>query len=156
MRNKIIKNKNSGFTLIEVLITVVILSLGLLGLAGLQLNSLRDNNSAEQRGKAALLVSDMVDRMRANRDSNNVAQLADYTNAAAQDASCETMAGCSRTALAGHDKFEWEREIANSLPLGQGSVSVAGAVFTVRVAWDDNRDGVVDASDASFSASFEP
>jgi len=150
------KTKTTGFTLVEVLVTVVILSLGLLGLAGLQLSSLRDNTSAEQRGKAAQLVYDMVDRMRTSRDNNNLILLNAYTNPAAQDASCKTMVGCNRTALAGHDRFEWEREIADSLPLGTGDVSIAGTVFTVKVMWDDNRDGVVDASDAVFSASFEP
>ncbi|MDQ7072937.1 MAG: type IV pilus modification protein PilV [Gammaproteobacteria bacterium] len=77
------KTKTTGFTLVEVLVTVVILSLGLLGLAGLQLSSLRDNTSAEQRGKAAQLVYDMVDRMRTSRDSNNITLLNAYTNPAA-------------------------------------------------------------------------
>ncbi|MBL1278391.1 MAG: type IV pilus modification protein PilV [Ectothiorhodospiraceae bacterium] len=55
-----------GFTLIEVLVTVVVVSIGLLGLAGLQINGLRANMSSEARSKATLLASDIVERMRAN------------------------------------------------------------------------------------------
>ena len=55
-----------GFTLIEVLVTVVVVSIGLLGLAGLQISGLRANMSSEARSKATLLASDIIERMRAN------------------------------------------------------------------------------------------
>jgi type IV pilus assembly protein PilV len=55
-----------GFTLIEVLVTIIIVSIGLLGLAGLQINGLRANMSSEARSKATLLASDIIERMRAN------------------------------------------------------------------------------------------
>ncbi len=58
--------KNSGFTLIEVLITVIVVSIGLLGLAGLQISGLRANMSSEDRSKATLLANDIAERMRAN------------------------------------------------------------------------------------------
>lgn len=57
---------NSGFTLIEVLVTIIIVSIGLLGLAGLQIGGLRANMSSEARSKATLLANDIVERMRAN------------------------------------------------------------------------------------------
>ncbi len=152
------KIKNNGFTLIEVLITLVIMAIGLLGLAGLQINSLRDNLSAEHRGKAAQLAYDMADRMRSNIDRNNMAGLNDYTNAGLENTSCIAVpiVGCTATEQAGHDVFEWERDIANSLPLGQGDVSVAAGVYSIIVEWDDDRSGVVDASDAVFTIRFEP
>lgn len=150
--------KNKGFTLIEVLITVVILALGLLGLAGLQISSLRNNLSAEHRGKAAQLAYDMTDRMRSNTDRNNLIQLEDYKNSAAEKTNCIAVPviGCTATEQAGHDLFEWKRDIANSLPLGDGDISVAAGVYSITVAWDDNRNGILDASDASFVARFEP
>jgi type IV pilus assembly protein PilV len=55
-----------GFTLIEVLVTIVVVSIGLLGLAGLQINGLRANVSSEARSKATLLANDIIERMRAN------------------------------------------------------------------------------------------
>ena len=59
-------NKNTGFTLIEVLIAMIILAVGLLGLAGLQATSLRNNQSAYNRSVATQLAYDIADRMRAN------------------------------------------------------------------------------------------
>lgn len=146
-------NKNKGFTLVEVLITVVILSIGLLGLAGLQLNSLRNNLGAEQQGKAAQLASDMVDRMRANTDRNNLPALNDYTGSEDEETACLSAPGCNPLDQAEHDLFEWQRDISNSLPSGQGSIGVAGDVYTITVEWDNNRSGAVDAS---FAIRFEP
>ncbi|MCS6948044.1 MAG: type IV pilus modification protein PilV, partial [Steroidobacteraceae bacterium] len=59
--------KARGFTLIEALIAVLVLSIGLLGIAGLQLASLQTNSVAYQRSQATMLAYDLLDRMRANR-----------------------------------------------------------------------------------------
>ena len=59
-------NKNAGFTLIEVLIAMLVLAVSLLGLAGLQATSLRNNQSAYNRSQATQLAYDLADRMRAN------------------------------------------------------------------------------------------
>jgi len=56
----------SGFTMIEILVTLVILSIGLLGLAGLQIGGLRANMGSEQQSKATLMADDIIERMRAN------------------------------------------------------------------------------------------
>lgn len=58
--------KHRGFTLLEVLVTLLIVSIGFLGLAGLQVTGLRSNLSADSRGQAALMVNDIIERMRAN------------------------------------------------------------------------------------------
>ena len=60
-------NKNiAGFTLIEILITLLILSIGLLGLAGLQTKGLQYDQVAFMRSQAAIMADDIADRMRAN------------------------------------------------------------------------------------------
>ena len=59
-------NKNTGFTLIEVLIAMLVLAVGLLGLAGLQATSLKNNQSAYNRSQATQLAYDIADRMRSN------------------------------------------------------------------------------------------
>ncbi|MDQ1303547.1 MAG: type pilus assembly protein PilV, partial [Pseudomonadota bacterium] len=59
--------RQSGLSLIEVLITVVLVSIGLLGLAGLQLTSVRNSNSSGERFMATTLAQDIIERMRANR-----------------------------------------------------------------------------------------
>jgi len=59
--------KNAGFSMIEVLITIVILMIGLLGLAGLQTKALTAQMEAYQRSQALILLKDMADRINANR-----------------------------------------------------------------------------------------
>lgn len=56
-----------GMTLIEILVAIVVLSVGLLGLAGLQLKGLQVNQGSTYRSQAAILVEDIADRMRADR-----------------------------------------------------------------------------------------
>ncbi|MDC9725492.1 MAG: type IV pilus modification protein PilV [Gammaproteobacteria bacterium] len=153
--------KYKGFTLVEVLVTVVIMAMGLLGLAGLQTTSLRYNLDAEQRGTAVQLVYDMSERMRAMTNRELLSGLEKYTEEGVEEASCTSysanaVAGCTPLQMASHDKFEWLGEISNSLPGGEGYISVAAGIYTITVTWDDNRDGNTDASDASFSARFQP
>ncbi len=59
------QKQQQGFTLIEVLVAVVVLSIGLLGLAGLQTTGLRNNQSAYYASQAAIYANDIFERMRA-------------------------------------------------------------------------------------------
>ena len=73
--------KQSGFSLLEVLVSVVILSIGLLGMAGIQLKGLSSNNSANLRTQATLLANDLAERMHANpRAASNPDGAAANTN----------------------------------------------------------------------------
>lgn len=129
-----------GFTLIEVLVTVIVLAIGLLGLAGLQLTGLRYNYSAYQRSQATILTNDIVDRMRANR---TIAESAGYDIALGvmpAAASCEgTGASCAPAAMANADLYEWKQALANLLPSGDGSIELNGSNFTITIQWDDSR-----------------
>lgn len=162
-------NKNSGFTLIEVLIAALVLAVGLLGLAGLQAVSIKNNLSAYNRSQATQLAYDMADRMRANKNqsldpaSGSVIAAGTYLtatmapSAAAAQASCATTAGCTGAQMAENDLFQWNTALAGTLPGGTGTITVVAAtgVFTVTVNWDDNHDGAVNTSDPNFSVSFQ-
>jgi type IV pilus assembly protein PilV len=87
---------SSGFTLVEILITVVVLSIGLLGLAGLQISGLRANMSSEARSKATLLASDIIERMRANPLGVDANQYADI-NTTTLDCGTDPSPFCSNT-----------------------------------------------------------
>jgi type IV pilus assembly protein PilV len=120
-----------GVALLEVLIAVVILSIGLLGLASLQVNSLRFNHSAYLRSQATILAYDMADRMRANR---RVALDGEYNLAMG----AAPAAGATVVAI---DLLEWRAQLAAQLPGGDGSIDVNAAndMVTITVAWDDTR-----------------
>lgn len=149
--------KHSGFTLIEVLIAVVILAVGLLGLAGLQAAGLSNNQSAYNRSQATQLAYDIADRMRANPSAriNYVTSAMVPPSAAA--ATCSTLIrpctdctssvnSCSTAQLAVKDLFDWNLDLA-TLPSGTGTIT-GGAlgVYTVTVSWDDNKSGVASTS----------
>ncbi|MGB5325147.1 MAG: type IV pilus modification protein PilV [Pseudomonadales bacterium] len=145
--------QSRGFTLIEVLVTVFVLAVGILGVAGMQAVSVRESGNTYHRTQADLLVADIVDRMRANRNEARLgaasAYLADPAAVAATDCSAST---CDEATLAAFDLFEWQQSMTNSsLPAGALSIAfvqnavtgttVVGSVFTIRVFWDEERDG---------------
>jgi len=160
-------HQQQGFTLIEVLIAVLVLSLGLLGLAGLQASSLRYNNSAAARGQATFLAYDIIDRMRANKTAA-IAGSYDTSYGTAPSAGgsdCQAAgAGCSAAAMAAYDLNQWRCLLGNwnsngvcsntlgidrgLLADGDGDISRAGNVVTVRVRWtetgwgDSDNDGI--------------
>lgn len=125
--------RQSGFTLLEVLIAILVLSIGLLGLAGLMASSIRNNHSAYQRTQAIWLAYDMIDRMRVNRD-NALASTNNYNIPIATTTS-------SSTGMAGTDVDAWKVTLANALPAGDGSVAVNSTTraVTVVIQWDDSR-----------------
>ncbi|WP_245832137.1 type IV pilus modification protein PilV [Solemya velesiana gill symbiont] len=129
-----------GFTLIEVLVTVVVLSIGLLGLAGLQAVGIKVNHDSLIRSTASLAASDLTDRIRSNR--SNIAQYA------------VTMADTSSPyggTTAGDDVDAWLAYLSSSLPEGDGSVVIAGDRATVTVRWTDRRAESVSDKYKSFS-----
>ena len=159
--------RQPGFTLVEVLIAVLVLSLGLLGLAGLQASSLRHNNSAAARGQATFLAYDIIDRMRANRTAAlGGAYDSGYGTApSAGAADCQASgATCSAAAMASYDLNQWRCMLGNwsdndvcantlgidrgLLPDGDGAINRAGTIVTVSVTWtetgwgDSDNDGV--------------
>lgn len=155
-----IKHKASGFTLIEVLIATLVLALGLLGLAGLQASSLRNNLSAYHRSQATQLAYDLADRMRVSVVEAKKFTTSTYITVAPGDAAaqagCTAVAGaCSSAQLAQNDLFEWNNNVTNFLTNGQGTIAVVGTIFTITINWDDNRDGNIDGNDPNFQMSFQ-
>lgn len=148
--------RNAGFTLIEVLVSILVLALGLLGLAGLQLTSIKDNVTAYQRSQATQLTYDIIDRIRANSDAvDNYLSTYMKPDVASSKSSCLAASGCTSEQMAENDLYEWNQAMRELLPLGTGSISVNASTYTVTIAWDHNRDDSVSVSDPSFSASFQ-
>jgi type IV pilus assembly protein PilV len=127
-----------GFTLIEVLIAVLVLAIGLLGLAGLQASALRFNHDAQLRTQATLLAYDIADRARANRE----AALTGAYDVAYSGPTCVQGFVPTAGTIAQRDLDEWHNQTACYLPQGDGQVTRAGDVLTITVRWDELRDGI--------------
>lgn len=130
-----------GFTLIEVLIALLVLSIGLLGLAMLQLESLKYNTDAYFRTQATMLAYDIIDRMKANPDAAN-AGLYDATAKPGANQTCgDTSAGCANTTdLANYDLNVWYTKLDAVLPPAStaSSISSPGAnAHTIIITWSE-------------------
>lgn len=115
-----------GFSLIEVLIAVIILAIGLLGIAGLQVTSKRTSFEALQRVTAVMLAQDVIERMRANKG-----QLAAYIAAAdvtgglgVPGTNC-TSAACTTAQIVTYDLYQWQQAI-----VGAAETKTSGGVTT--------------------------
>jgi len=142
--------------LIEILITIVVFSIGLLTVAGLQVLAKKSNYDAIQRTTASNLASDIVERMRSNPQ-----QLVDYVSAVVGAGSGNTALGtpspncstasCDADEMAAYDLWQWEQNIdgvteqtaggANTgglvTPTGciEGPVGGGEGVYTITIAW---------------------
>jgi type IV pilus assembly protein PilV len=140
---------SSGFSLLEVLIALVILSVGLLGIAALISTALKSNSSAYMRTQATALAYNIIDRMRANlpavnNGSYNLA-MPGAPSAATIPTVCTTST-CSSGTLATYDIGQWEYDLAHQLPQGRGSISNPAPSTTdglvtvvITVKWNDSR-----------------
>ena len=125
--------KQSAFTLLEVMIALVIFSIGLLGLAGLQSAGIRNNQISYSRTIAQQLAYDMTDRVR-----NNPA--ADYSAIAGAANDCVN-ANCTSGNLAAYDIFEWNTVITaadSPLKSATGFIVNNGNGLTISIGWDEN------------------
>lgn len=130
----------SGLSLIEVLITVVLVSIGLLGLAGLQLTSVRNSSSSSERFVATTLAQDILERMRANRN-RAIGPGRVYNLAMGADPGVGGVEGA--------DLDAWKEAIEAALPSGQGAVAVDDdSVATVTLEWTDASNNNADDSRA--------
>jgi type IV pilus assembly protein PilV len=110
-----------GFSLIEVLVTLLITTLALFGTAGLQAYSLRVNQLGKFRGQAVFLVNDLAERMEANFTMAEQYDIATTSTVPTLGTDCSS-ANCNATALASYDLAQWQNAVATALPQSTWSV----------------------------------
>jgi type IV pilus assembly protein PilV len=122
MKNKIIKQQ--GFTLVEILVTIVIFAFGMLGVAGLQLVSLTGMDTAQFRSVATLKASDMAERIRANSGASYVGVTGNVADCRASyyNKVVGTPTACVANTLAADEIADWELELSKRLPSGKGII----------------------------------
>lgn len=124
-----------GMTLVEVLVAVVVISVGLLGVAALQTVSLRNSQGSYLRTQATALADDIIDRMRANR----TAALGSAYNIAYG----QTVTKTSTSTRAQIDLADWKTALATELPKtpaggnADGRITLAGGVVTISIRWGE-------------------
>jgi type IV pilus assembly protein PilV len=140
-----------GFTLLEVLVALVVISIGLLGVAKLVLASVKANDSAYLRGQATSLAYAMLDDMRANRDyAVTLAYQTPYGAVADPGFTCVGVANtCTAAQLAQYQIYMWKQRLSTSsatmgaLPAGDGQIVMAvdannQVTASITVRWDDS------------------
>ncbi|MEH6565627.1 MAG: type IV pilus modification protein PilV [Halopseudomonas sp.] len=133
-----------GFSLLEVLIAVLVLALGILGAATLQLNALRYHAGSLHATQATLLAQDLLERLRANPE-----HLAAYVLTLEQDCGAATadQLGITTDSIIAQDKQDFARAVACELPAGRARLVVSDGVVSLRLQWSEARqfDGAGDA-----------
>jgi type IV pilus assembly protein PilV len=153
-------SRATGFSLIEVLIAIIVFSLGLLGVAALTTSAVKNGHNAYLRSQASFLADSMAERMRANPRG---VWAGDYAGALSAGApalpgcgtGASTSGGCDSSKVAQRDRAVMGRLIAQQLPGGTGNVActLSGAAAagsygvapvdgscTIRVSWSEKRD----------------
>lgn len=160
MNNLSEETRNHGFSLIEVLVALLVLSIGLLGLAALQTTGLKFNHQSYERTQAVMQAYDIIDRMRANKSGavsggsptinatyDNVALGATYND------DC-TSSTCNGTSLARYDIGQWNSNNARLLAEGAGAIckgtftndasnkptacASVGSIYRVAITWKES------------------
>lgn len=117
--------KQFGISLIEILVSIVIVCFGLLGVAGLLTTGIKSTQGSQFRTQASFMAYDMAERMRVNRQ---IALNGDYSTAVT-----------ASNTIATNDKTDWLAAVG-TLPSGVGTVAMTNTnFFTITVQWDDSK-----------------
>ena len=145
---------NRGFTMVESLVALVVLCVGMLGIAGLYVITLRSSASAVSRMHAVNLAADLADRIRANRNAPSNYNIAPANNSCYGGA--VGAVSCTPDQLAANDLLLWQQQIAAVWPGGSGVGAVTYTPgppgnYLITVSWND----VADARQLTYSLSLQ-
>ncbi len=131
------KKRQKGVSFLEVLVAVVVLSVGFLATSRMQIMGMRYNQSAFFKSQASIMASNIADRMRANIAGVDEGRYDSVsTSSLPPDPGCMT-SGCNSTQLASLDIRQWGQNIENILPNGSGSIDRLDSIFEIMVSWDE-------------------
>lgn len=145
----------AGFSMIEVAVALLVLAVGLLGIAGLQTSGMKATLKSQQRTVAMNQVQDLADRIRANLSGLRAKEYIKAIAGAAPSPDCVSSANtCTAAELAASDLYNWQTASSTLLPAGEGGVTCtdidavktptildAGSSCMITLRWDSNRDG---------------
>lgn len=128
--------RHSGFSLVEVLIALVVMSIGMLGIAGLYVESLQAGRTSSFRHNAVTLASDIADRIRANPTAGVEYQLAGGNN------NCVLgNVDCTPAQMAANDIWLWKEQAGDTLPNGDVTIifddNPIPPTYEITVNWEE-------------------
>lgn len=145
---KHIKSSN-GYTLVETLVALIILTIGVLGAGSLQSKTQQFSRGAYLNTQATVFAHDILERARAN-PKGVVSEFYNIPNIS-EHSECYTLPGCSPQEMSENDMFEWQAEVANTLPGGDSVICLdstpddgspsspacdgAGLIYAAKVWW---------------------
>ncbi len=155
-----------GFTLLEVMISIAILAIGMLGIAGLNMVSIEHNNAAYLRSQAVTITQDIVERMRNNPDAvdnGNFDEVKSDEITNAPTVTCLTsVSGCNSAQLADIDIGQWVQTIKTinndndrrQLPGASATITAVAStdnLFTIKIEWAVKKLTEVSGSTGTYS-----
>lgn len=145
----------AGVSLVEVLVALLVVSLGMMAMVGLLGTAARFGKTSEFRSTATLLAQDITDRLRANlkgaQDGDYDVLSTDLADALPEEAAaCAVAAACTPKELADIDLAQWQATLFNSLPRGTGHVQFSGEAADIWIIWQDPSTLEDDADKTSF------
>ena len=149
-------NQSNGFTLIEILVALLIISIGLLGLARLQIVGIKNTQSGHLRSQVSFLGNDIMERIQQNAETaiGGAYDIALKTTPA--DPGCiGAGTNCTAAAMANFDLFIWKRYLTTLLPPdGDGSIASVQSgddqIFTITIQWFDEYQSEASTQTATF------
>ncbi len=143
-----------GFSLLEVLVAVVVLAIGLLGLAGLQISGIRYLAAANMDYQAMLQAIDMAERMRANPVGVTSGAYSNISGIGSDPGCIST--SCSPSGMAQTDAYQWNTLNSQLLPSGAGTVTANGNLYQITITWQAAMSFGSAAQQQTFTLSFSP
>ncbi|HEX5045531.1 MAG TPA: type IV pilus modification protein PilV [Gammaproteobacteria bacterium] len=134
----------AGFSLVEALVSLVVISVGMIGVAALYGQGLNAGSTALYRTVAVNLAADMADRIRTNRTGGTAYK----TTTAATNKQCDVKppelgpaVSCTPADMAVHDRYRWKQQLDDQLPNPTGTInydpSTTPPTYTIDVGWQE-------------------
>lgn len=133
---------NTGSSMIEVLVTTVILAIGLLGVAGLQTTSLRQGNSLQTDLQLQVLAQDLMERAMAFEDLDGTGLFNKTTVPKSEPERCSE-SYCSRAQIVAYELWAWSSRVKSELPSGSYDLDFKAGEYRLAMTWDHDGDGKV-------------
>lgn len=132
-------SRHCGFTLLEVLVTLFVIAIALLGTAGMQTYAIKANQGGQSRSQAVVLGTDLLERVEANNLAAKAGAYVATSMPTSFTVDC-SVSSCTPTDLATFDLAQFNTKLQSALPNGTATVAITGAgpwTYTLQINWEE-------------------